>query len=134
MLPTVKFLWYENQGDVRGWLIVAAIFLAFAGMLFAADQMFNPKTKFLEAMEGEASALIRNSRPGDYANGASLWEIEVQLPDGSRVAASSIVMISKGTKVCLASFTKGRWGKSYRIIGMTSAMKAAGTSCSDWTP
>ena len=134
MLPTVKFLWFEYRRDVKGWMLVAAIVLALASVLFTFDRLANPEVKFLKAMEGEASALIRTSRSGDYAMGASLWEIEVQLPDGSSVAASSTMMVSKGTKVCLAVFEKGRWGEDYRIIGMTSSMDAAGKACTDWTP
>ncbi len=134
LLSGLKLFWLEHRSEVRGWAIVLAILFAFLSVLFAYDRMYNPETDFLGTEKGQVSKLVRASKPGDYAMGSSLWELEIVLSDGKRITAQSPFLVPSGSEVCLASFTKGCWGQGHWVIGEVKVMVEEGVDCSTWQP
>ena len=101
--------WALHAGDVRGGAIVLAILAAIAALAVGYLRMFPPMT-FLEILQGTVVSITEVPKPGDYANAASPWVVEVVLEDGETVEAESLYMPKLDSDLCLAKYG----GRTYR--------------------
>jgi hypothetical protein len=134
LMPKLQEIWFVHGPDIRGVSIVTAIVIGLLAVLFAYSRMFDPPSEFVEPVEGVVRTILQVPVPGEYASGSSLWEIQVELADGRKIKATTPILPVIDSKICLALYTKGRWGTRYSAVGDVKSMQRIGETCLDWRP
>lgn len=125
--------WALHAEDARGWAIMLTILAAIAALAVSYLRMFPPMT-FLETLQGTVVSITEVPRPGNYANAASFWMVEVVLEDGETVEAESLYMSKLDSDLCLAKYDNGRWGLKYIVLGRVDIMNSRGVPCESFEP